>query len=145
MSRNQALLFCLAIAFVSFAATASEKPSDEYVKAMRSLDDAADGLKEAISAADPAEMDKYVIIARSALSVVEKYWTERKVEDAIASAGNASAALSEISVAQYLMSLTPNVLAQEGAELALGKLLAACAACHKAHREELQDGSYRIK
>lgn len=109
------------------------------------MDTAAKGLEKAVQDADPVAMDNYVIIARSALGVVEKYWAKREVEDAIELALAASKAISEISVAQYLMNSGPNPLAKEGAEMALRDLLATCAACHQAHREALPDGSYRIK
>ena len=145
MPRRHWLLACLVPALVSLPAGASEKPPEEYVKAMRSIDAAAKGLEKAIHDADSAAMDKYVIVARSALGVVEKYWAEKEVEEAIELALAASKAISEISVAQYLLTLGPNPLAKEGAEMALRDLSATCGACHQAHREALPDGTYRIK
>jgi len=145
MPRRHLLLVCLASALVSLPTSANEKPPEEYVKAMQSMAAAAKGLEKAIHDADPVTMDKYVIIARSAIGVVEKYWANREVEDAIELAAAASKSISEISVAQYLMSSGPHPPAREGAEMALRDLVATCAACHLAHREALPDGSYRIR
>ena len=70
---------------------------------------------------------------------------DRAVEDAIDLARAASKSISEISVAVYMLTLSPNPMAKEGAQLATKNLLSACTDCHTAHRERLADGSYHIK
>ena len=90
-------------------------------------------------------MDRLVIAARPALAVLEKYWTDRQVEDALLTAQKASKAIAEISVAVHLLTSGPNLLAVEGAQESIKTFVAACTACHAAHREKLPDGSYAIK
>lgn len=130
---------------IGLAARASEKPSKDYVQAMKTLQTVAEGLPKSLAAEDHAAMDQLVIAARPAIGVLEKYWTDRKAEDALAIAQKASKAISEISVAVHLLSAGPNLLAVEGAQESIKNFLAACAACHAAHREKLPDGSYMIK
>ena len=90
-------------------------------------------------------MDRLVIAARPALAVLEKYWTDRQVEDALLTAQKASKAIAEISVAVHLLTSGPNLLAVEGAQESIKTFVAACTACHAAHREKLPDGSFAIK
>ena len=140
----------IAAAMVATAA-AGEKPTAEYAGAMRSLDTAARGLREALEARDHATMNEYVILARPAIELVQQYWRDREtagaedVEDAGEAIRAVSKSVSEISVAVHLMTLSPNPVAVYGAEVALIDLRAACASCHAAHREEQADGSYLIK
>ena len=141
----------VALAAAAGAGVAGEKPTAEYAGAMRSLDTAAQGLSEALEARDHATMNKYVILARPAIERVQQYWRDREtagaedVEDAVEAIRAVSKSVSEISVAVHLMTLSPNPVAVDGAELALINLRAACASCHAAHREEHADGSYLIK
>ena len=130
---------------IAFAARASEKPSEDYVKAMRTLQTVAEGLPKSLAAEDHAALDQLVIAARPALGVLEKYWDDRQVEDALLTARKASKAIAEISVAVHLMTSGPNLLAVEGAQESIKSFVAACTACHAAHREKLPDGSYAIK
>ena len=129
----------------TFALRAAEKPSAEYVQAMRTLATVAEELPKSLVADDVKALDQLVIKARPALDVVEKYWTDRQVEDALQTAQAASKAIAEISVAVHLMRSGPNPLATEGAQESIKSFLAACATCHLAHRESLPDGTYGIK
>ena len=146
-----ALGIIVALAAAAAAAAAAEKPTAEYTGAMRALATAARGLSEALEARDHATMNEHVILARPAIELVQQYWREREaagaddVEDAVEAIRAVSKSVSEISVAVYLMTLSPNPVAVEGAEVALDNLRAACAACHAAHREQQVDGSYLIK
>lgn len=126
-------------------ARAAEKPSAEYVEAMRTLARVAEEMPKRVAEDDAPGMDKLVIAARPALGVIDKYWTGRGVEDAIAFSETASKAIAEISVAIHLMADGKNPLATEGAQESLKNFAASCAGCHKAHRETLPDGSYAIK
>ena len=138
-------------AAMAATAAAGEKPTAEYAGAMRSLDTAARGLREALEARDHATMNEYIILARPAIELVQQYWRDREtagaedVEDAGEAIRAVSKSVSEISVAVHLMTLSPNPVAVYGAEVALIDLRAACASCHAAHREEQADGSYLIK
>ncbi len=140
-----------AAAVVAVAGAVDEKPTEEYAGAMRALDTAARGLAEALEARDHATMNEHVIDARPAIELVQQYWREREaagdedVEEAVEAIRAVSKSVSEISVAVHLMTLSPNPVAVDGAELALGNMRAACAACHAAHRVEQPDGSYLIR
>ena len=59
---------------IGLAARASEKPTEEYVKAMKTLQTVAEGLPKSLAAEDHQAMDRLVIAARPALGVLEKYW-----------------------------------------------------------------------
>ena len=145
----------LALSFVAAALAATvaagEKPSAEYAAAMRTLEAAARGLEEALDARDHGTMNEHVIRARPAIELVQQYWRERegddgdRVRDAVDAIRAVSKSVSEISVAVHLMTLSPNPLAVEGAEIALTNLHAACAACHAAYREQQPDGGYLIR
>ena len=139
------------VAALAAAAAAAEKPTAEYTGAMRALATAARGLGEALEARDHETMNEHVILARPAVEIVQQYWRDRgaaggeHVEDAVEAIRTVSKSVSEISVAVHLLTLSPNPVAVEGAEIALSNLRAACAACHAAHRVEQPDGSYLIR
>jgi hypothetical protein len=145
VSLSRAALVCGLALLIGLAARASEKPTAEYVKAMKTLQTVAEGLPKSLAAEDHEAMDRLVIDARPALAVLEKYWGDRQVEDALLTAQKASKAIAEISVAAHLMTSGPNLLAVEGAQESIKSFAAACTACHAAHREKLPDGSYVIK
>lgn len=147
-------VLALGVAAVSVAAaagTAGEKPTEDYQDAMRTLATAARGLNEALDARDHETMNEFVIQARPAIELVQAYWRERDtagdddVEVAVDAIRAVSKSVSEISVSVHLMTLSPNPVAVDGAELALGNMRTACAACHAAHRVEQPDGSYLIR
>ncbi len=138
------------VAALAAAAVAGEKPSAEYAAAMRTLEAAARGLGEALDARDHGTMNEHVIRARPAIELVQQYWRDREgdgdqVRDAVDAIRAVSKSVSEISVAVHLMTLSPNPLAVEGAEIALTNLHAACATCHAAYREQQPDGGYLIR
>ena len=142
------VLTCGVLTLAGLAADASEQPTEDYVDAMKTLDAVALGLSHAVDAWDHGAMNQYVLRARPALDIVRKYWRDRGVDetdDAITALRAAVRAVSEISVAVHLMSISPNPVAVEGAQIALENLKAACTTCHAAHREEHPDGSFRIK
>ena len=143
-----AALTCGALALAGLVASASERPTVEYVDTMKTLDAVALGLSHAVDAWDHEAMNQHVLRARPALNIVLKYWRDRGVDetdDAITAVRAAVRAVSEISVAVHLMSISPNPVAVEGAQIALENLKSACTTCHAAHREEHPDGSFRIK
>ena len=70
--------------------------------------------------------------------ITEKFWKERKADDAIQSSmtGKAAAAALLAAVAAEK---------SDDARAAFGKLAGTCKGCHEAHREKLEDGKYKIK
>ncbi len=141
----------LVLGFAACAATwalavrADEKPSAEYVRAMRTLDSVSRELPRSLAAEDAKGLDALVIQARPALATLEQYWTARDVEDALAIAQRASKAIAEISVAVHLMADGPNPIAVEGAQDSIKTFQASCVACHAAYRLTLPDGSFTIR
>lgn len=137
---------CAAAAvLIGLTVRAAEKPSAEYVEAMKTLKTVAEGLPKSLAANDDKTMDQLVIAVRPALGVIEKYWTDRKVEDAVQLAQKASKAIAEISVAIHLMGSGGNPLAIEGAQESIKTFVSTCNACHTAQREKLPDGTFLIK
>lgn len=130
---------------MGLAAGAAERPSAEYVDAMKTLAVVAQEMPKRLAADDADGMEQLVYDARPALAVLEQYWTARAVDEAVELAQAASKAIAEISVAVHLMEDGPNPLATEGAEQSLKNLAATCVSCHAAYRETLPDGSYAIK
>jgi hypothetical protein len=123
---------------IGLSSEASEKPTPEYVAAMKTLGTVAQGLGKAVETYDFETIEKYVVAARPALDLVLKFWEQKKVEDAVEAAQDASASVAELSV-------SATVRSDEGAAAAAKSLLGACATCHAAHREKLPDGSFMIK
>jgi hypothetical protein len=138
MNRPGLLVFLGVMALISVVARGNEKPAAEYVEAMKTLNTIAEGLGKAVETYDFATIEKYVIAARPALDLVQKFWEAKKVEDAVQAAQDASAAIAELSV-------SATVRSDEGASVATKTLLDACARCHAAHREKLPDGTFAIK
>lgn len=130
---------------IALAAGEGEKPTSEYVQAMRALAVVANELPKRLEADDRDGLNKLVIEARPPLAVLDQYWTKRGVEDAIGFAQAASKAIAEISVAVHLMENGPNPLATEGAAESIKNFNAACESCHKVYRESLADGTYAIR
>lgn len=128
-----------------FSLRAAEKPSADYVEAMRTLATVATELPKSLASDDVKAMDELVIKVRPAIGVVRNYWADRKVEDALQSIEAAAKAIAEISVAVHLMGTSQSPLAKEGAQESITNFLASCATCHHAHRESLPDGTYAIK
>lgn len=129
----------------AIAVRADEKPSAEYVAAMKTLATVSAELPQRLADEDAAGLDRLIIQARPALNTLEQYWTARKVEDALEIAQAASKAIAEISVAVHLMADGPNPIAVEGAQDSIKTFQAACGTCHARHRVTLPDGSFAIK
>ena len=141
-------LTCSVLLLTGLATSANENPPKEYADAMKSLAIVARGLPQALDARDHEKMNDYILLARPALDVVQKYWRDRDIDhtdEANTAIRDASKSISEISVSVHLMSLSPNPLAVEGAEIALRNFQTACTTCHATHRLELPNGTYRIK
>ena len=61
------VLVCGSAVLIGLAAGASEKPSEDYVKAMKTLQTVAEGLPKSLAAEDHEALDRLVIAARPAL------------------------------------------------------------------------------
>ena len=69
---------------------------------------------------------------------VKKYWTDKADSDAVRLATAAEKAAADLRVAAGLQSM-------EGIDYSAKELTDYCAQCHKAHREQLPDGTFQIK
>ncbi len=112
---------------------------------MSTLATVAEGLPKRLAAEDVAGLDQLVIKARPALAVLEKYWTDRKVEDALEIAQTASKSIAEISVAVHLMGSGPESAGHRRRAGVHQELPRGVRQLPPAHREKLPDGSYVIK
>lgn len=133
------------VAALGLGAQGAEPPPESFRAAMKELASASASMrahmKEIESAGaypDYTGVDKDAAALKAAFSVTLAYWKEKKAPDAVASAetGLEGVAMLEKAVADksYDALLT--------ASTTIG---GTCAACHKAHREQLPDGSYAIK
>ncbi|MCX6604247.1 MAG: cytochrome c [Acidobacteria bacterium] len=95
-------------------------------------------LKKALDANNFADAKPGADALVGIYDVTEKFWKERKADDAIQSAmtGKAAAAALVAAVAAEK---------SDDARAAFGKLAGTCKGCHEAHREKLEDGKYKIK
>ena len=130
---------------VGASVVANEEPTEEYVNAMKTLEIVASELPQVVESGDHAALFELIVKARPAVLVNEEYWMSKDVEDAIKWSKAATKSISEISVAQYLMSLSTNPVAQDGAAISVENFVKTCDSCHAVHRQQLPDGSYRIK
>jgi cytochrome c556 len=133
------VLFAFAFA-VSLAAQAPAKiVSDaDYAAAMKEIGSLNGALTKAIKAGNAAEAGKAVPRMETIFKSVQAYWADKKVDDATTAAQTAVTSLGAISKA-----LAANDMA--AAETARGTLAQQCMGCHKAHREKLPEGGFRIK
>lgn len=115
---------------------AGEKAPDDYTKAMKDLGAAVQGVGKA--GEDFDAVAKFAVSAKAAFEVAEKYWTAKRVDDAVLAAQNGAKAAADLGVAANLKSA-------EGIEAAAKDMAAVCMSCHTAHRERLPDGSFQIK
>ncbi len=131
------LVACGLIGLFAGVAVAVEKPSDEYVKAMKDIRAAMQNVDKAVQASDFEAVSKNAAVVKDAFSLVEKYWNG-KAEDALKLAQTAGKAASDLGVAAGLAS-------GDGVAFSAKELNDTCTACHTAHRERLPDGSFQIK
>ena len=117
---------------------AGEKPPEAHVKLMKDINATATELRghnqskdyDAI-AADAAKLKTY-------FAEVEKFWTPRKVDDAIGFAKTGAKGAADLETAAKAKN-------EEGVATAARAVTGTCMGCHTAHRERLPDGSSEIK
>jgi hypothetical protein len=117
---------------------AGEKPPAAFVKAMKTLNAAVQGMAKASSSGIYTDVKTDAAAARDALDVVVQFWDTKKNASAMDFAKEAIKATSDLETAAGEES-------REGVEFALKQIQGNCAACHAAHREALPDGTFEIK
>lgn len=118
--------------------TGAEKPSEEYVSAMRDLDAIKQALTRPGAPADFAAVEKLAARAEASFKVAVLYWDARKVDDAFRLAALGVKTAQDTGIAAEYSS-------EEGVVVGVEEMLATCDACHKAHREQMPDGTFLIK
>ena len=132
-------LLTMAIAF-GLTALANEKPTMEFQTIMRSnaATNGAMGLRAHITAKDYDAIAKDAATFKENFSKIEKFWTEKKVDDAVKFAKTAHEAAEDLEKAAKAKDDAAIMTAQM-------KIGATCAGCHMAHREQLPDKTFEIK
>ena len=123
---------------VGIAVSAAEKPSAEFQAAMKNAGAAVQSVGKATAAKDYAQVEKDAATLTASFQVVGKHFTQAKNDAALVHCKEAYGAVGEIAAAAK---------AKDDAAIgaATKKLGAACGACHMAHREKAEDGSFLIK
>jgi uncharacterized protein YcnI len=110
----------------------------DYAKAMKEIGPAFTAMQRDNAAMNHADGIKQAQLLSDRFKDVQAYWDAKKAPDAVAAAKDAIAAADDTVKASSVMDMTALTSAQQ-------KMAASCTACHKAHREQLPDKSYRIK
>lgn len=122
----------------SLVARAAEKPTPEFVKAMKDLIGVVQTMTKPDAATDFELATKSSVTAKAAFAVVKKYWDTGNDLEAIKLSDASVKAAGELGISSYMSSA-------EGIAAAVKDLRATCAPCHMAHRTELADKTFEIK
>ena len=111
---------------------------EDYSKAMKEVGMTNGALRKSL--ATPSEADAATAAARleTIFKDVQAYWESKKVEDAATFAKNAVAASQAVSKAVAAHDMA-------AANTAAATLAQQCMGCHKEHREQLPDKSFKMK
>jgi cytochrome c556 len=134
---TQILITCGLVGAYAFALRAAEKPPEDYVKAMKDLDQVTQALDKYVKAEDYDALTALAARATNDFTVAIMYW-RGKATDANNWADDGQKAASDLAVTSYAMN-------QEGVAFAAQSIKDVCAPCHAAHREKMDDGSFQIK
>jgi cytochrome c556 len=119
-------------------APAQANPPEMYVQAMKEIQAAAQAVNQIPKTQDFKAASQAAAKARTAFLYVQGFWTERKATDAAELAAAGAKAAGDIVVAADLSST-------EGVDYSAKEMNATCMACHTAHRERKDDGTFTIK
>lgn len=130
-------LVALAV-MVGISVWAAEKPSAEFQTAMKNAGGAIQSVGKAAAAKDYAQVEKDAATLTATFQVVGKHFTAAKNDAALVHCKTAYGAVGELAAAAKAKD-------DAGIGAATKKLGGACGACHTAHREKAEDGSFLIK
>lgn len=124
----------LAVSVVS----ASEKPPENYVAAMKAINTNNGAIRRQVAAKDYEGLATSVAALKPAFETTLKFWQDKKVDDAIGWATDALKVTADLETA---------VKAKDDAAIATAAtaIAGSCKTCHDAHRERQPDGSSMIK
>jgi mono/diheme cytochrome c family protein len=117
---------------------ANEKPSEAYQNAMKNLGAANQSLRNNVTAKDYDAVAKDAATFKASFATALAFWTAKKVDDAVTLAQNGAKSAADLEAAAKAKN-------EEGVAAAQKAVGSTCAACHMAHRERLQDGTFEIK
>jgi len=117
---------------------AAEKPPEAHVKLMKDTNGAATALRGHVQAKDYDAIAADAATLKTMFAEIEKFWTERKVDDAIGFAKTGAKGAADLETAAKAKN-------EEGVATAARAVNGTCQGCHTAHRERLPDGTSEIK
>jgi cytochrome c556 len=138
MRAQSVWLALVAAAAIALTVAASEKAPDAYVKNMKDTNAAAQELRKNLDAKDYDAVAKQAATLRTLFETTQKFWEDRKADDAVTVAKNAGKAAADLETAAKAKDA-------EGVAAAAKVVTGSCKTCHDAHRERLPDGSSEIK
>lgn len=129
----------MAVALSLGIVAAKEKPSEDFVKAMKGVNAANGQLRAHVTAKDFDGIAADATAMKAAFETTGKYWADKKVEDAAKMNTEVLAAIANLSTAAKAKN-------EEGIAAAQKAIGGSCMGCHTAHRSaRMPDGTYEIK
>jgi cytochrome c556 len=129
--------FAIAVSLAAQQAPAKIASDADYMATMKEVGPTAQALGKAIKGNMADEATKAAARLQVLFKNVHAYWSEKKTADATTASQTVLTNLGEIQKA-----LKANDMA--AAETARAAMATQCMACHKAHREKLPDGGFKI-
>lgn len=124
--------------FAVSVVSASEKPPESYVAAMKTVNATNGALRGHVTAKDYAGIEADAKALKGAFETTLKFWEEKKTEDAIGWSKGVLKAADDLEKGAK----DKNDEAIGMAQKAIG---GSCQTCHTAHRERMPDGTSMIK
>jgi cytochrome c556 len=132
------LLVLLFASFAAFAAIPSSFDHAAFSAAMKTILPTQGSLRKNVEAKNADGVKADAAKLEAIFKTSEEFWTEKKVDDAIAWSKQGKEGAAEISKLAAAGEWEKIPDAQK-------KVGATCSACHNAHREKLPEGGYKIK
>ena len=117
---------------------ANEKPSEDYVKAMKGINAGNGQLRTHLAAKDFDAIAADAATLKPFVETAGKYWAAKKIEDAMKMSSDLAKAVNDLETAAKAKNEEATMAAAKG-------VTGSCQGCHMAHRARLEDGTYEIK
>jgi hypothetical protein len=134
---NKHLIFAVALT-VGAAMTLFAATEQDHVAWMKTAQKTGGNLKKAIEAkdADAATKDAKALVGT--FKLIGEFYDDRHTADAVKMSKDGETAAGDVESAVAAKDF-------EKAGASLKAMMGSCGACHKAHREKNEDGTYKIK
>ena len=129
--------FAIAVSLAAQQAPAKIATDADYMATMKEVGPLAQALGKAIKGDMPDEAMKAAARMEVLFKNVEAYWSAKKTADATTAAQTVLTNLAAVQKALKAKDMA-------AAETARATVATQCMACHKAHREKLPDGGFKI-